>query len=60
MQDPVGMEVVDAVQYLIEETFDHTLGSLNGRLLAPLDGSVELYDVLKEGEYDTCISYILH
>lgn len=42
------MQVVDSVQYLIEQGFDHTAGHLHLGLLPALDSPVELDDVLKE------------
>ena len=49
MQDPVGVEVVDAVQDLVEERLDHV--SRNVDLLTfGLARSVELDDMLREKE----------
>ena len=45
MEDPVGVQVVDAVQDLVEQGLDHSSGQLQG-LLIGLGGSVELYNVL--------------
>lgn len=45
MEDPVGVQVVDAVQDLIEQRLDHALGRVHG-LLVGLGRSVELDDVL--------------
>ena len=50
MKDPVGVEIVDPVQDLIEQGLDHALWHLDLRLLASLYGSVELYDVLGKRE----------
>ena len=50
MKDPVGVEIVDPVQDLIEQGLDHALWHLDLRLLASLYGFVELYDVLGKRE----------
>lgn len=49
MEDPVGVEVMDAVQDLVEERLDHSSGQLK-RLLVGLGRSVELNNVLWENK----------
>jgi len=46
VQDPVGVQIVDAVQDLVEQRLYHPTGQLE-RLLIGLGGSVELDDVLQ-------------
>lgn len=47
MEDPVGMKVMDAIQDLVEQRFDHPSGQLE-RLLVGLGCSVELNNVLQK------------
>lgn len=46
MEDPVSVQVMDAVQDLVEQRFDHSPRQLKW-LLVGLGCSVELYNVLK-------------
>lgn len=46
MQDPVGVQIVDAIQDLVEQRLYHPTRQLK-RLLIGLGGSVELDDVLQ-------------
>ena len=46
MQDPVGMEIVNSVQYLEEQRLHHTLGHLHRRPPATFYSTVELNYVL--------------
>ena len=46
VENPVGVEVVNSIQNLVEQRLHHALGHLYWRLLATLYSSVELYDVL--------------
>lgn len=46
VEHPVGMEVMDPVQNLIQEGLHHPPGQLHG-LLVGLGGTVELDDVLQ-------------
>ena len=46
VQNPVGVQVVDAIQYLVHEALHHTLGNHYLTLLACLDCSVIFDDVL--------------
>ena len=46
VQHPVGMQIVDSIQYLVHETLHHTLGNHNLTLLACLNCSVIFDDVL--------------
>jgi hypothetical protein len=46
VQDPVGMEIVDSVENLIEQRLDHALVNHHS-LLVGLGGTVEFDDVLK-------------
>ena len=48
MEHPVGMEVVDSIQDLEQQGLHHTLGHLHRVLLASLDGTVVLDDVLRK------------
>ena len=49
MQDPVGVEIVDAVQDLVEERLDHVPRNVD-LLTFGLARSVELDDMLREKE----------
>ena len=49
VENPVGMEVMDPIQNLIQERFHHPSGQLHG-LLVGLGGAVELDDVLRGRE----------
>lgn len=46
MEDPVSVQVMDAVQDLVEQRFDHSPRQLKW-LLVGLGCSMELYNVLK-------------
>ena len=46
VENPVGVEIVNSVQNLVEQRLHHTLGHLYWRFLATLYSSVELDDVL--------------
>ena len=48
MQNPVGVEVVDPIKYLVEERLDHGVGYDRLWLLSHFDGSVVFDDVLKK------------
>ena len=50
VEHPVGMEVVDSIQYLVQQRLHHALGHLHRVLLAPLDRTVVLDDVLRRKE----------
>lgn len=47
MEDPVGMEIVDSIQYLVEQGLHHTLGDLYWRSSATFDSAMELNYVLE-------------
>lgn len=47
VENPVGMEVMDPIQNLIQERLHHPSRKLHG-LLVGLGGSVELNDVLQD------------
>ncbi len=47
MEDPVGVEVMDAIQDLVEQRLDHSSRQLK-RLLVGLGRSVELNNVLRK------------
>lgn len=47
MEDPVGVEVMDSIQDLVEQRLDHSPGQLKG-LLVGLGRSVELNNVLQK------------
>lgn len=47
MEDPVGVEVMDAIQDLVEQRLDHSPGQLKW-LLVGLGRSVELNNVLQK------------
>lgn len=49
VEHPVGMEVMDPIQNLIQERLHHPSGQLHG-LLVGLRGAVELDDVLRGRE----------
>lgn len=44
VQNPVGVQVVDTIQDLVQQTLDHALGYHDG-LLVGLGGAMELDDV---------------
>lgn len=50
VEHPVGMEVMDPIQNLIQEGLHHPSGQLHG-LLVGLGGAVELDDVLPGREH---------
>ena len=50
VEHPVGMEVVDSIQYLVQQRLHHALGHLHRVLLAPLDRTVVFDDVLRRKE----------
>ena len=54
MQDPVGVEIVDAVQDLVEERLDHVPGNVD-LLTFGLARSVELDDMLQERKNESLI-----
>lgn len=49
MEDPVGVEVMDAIQNLVEQRLDHSSRQLK-RLLVGLGRSVELNNVLRQNK----------
>ena len=50
VEHPVGMEVVDSIQDLVQQRLHHALGHLHRVLLASLDRTVVLDDVLRRKE----------
>lgn len=52
VEDPVGVEVMDPVQNLIQQRLDHPSGKLHGFFVG-LGGTVELDNMLKERQKDS-------
>lgn len=58
VEDPVCMEVMDAIQNLVEQRLDHSSRKLKW-LLVGLGGSVELNNVLQEDNRIVSVVYMM-